>query len=204
MLYSDGQNGILMLGGVYASGLWGWGLVEMCVFGLILIAASACGGLIGGWMDERVGPKAALLVEVTVALLSLIATVSISPHHIFFILQTPAAASNSLGIFSSVSQAAFVLSFLAMTLTTTASYSSGRTLFTGLIPKGREGEYFALYSIGGTATIWLAPLLVAVFTNAFHSLQWGIGSIVVLLALGLFAVALVDVPLQPWSTTSAT
>ena len=63
-----------------------------------------------------------------------------------------------------------------------------------LAPKGMEGEFFGLYSLAGSATVWMGPMLVGVFTKAFQSQQIGLASTGLLLVGGLALMFLVKQP----------
>jgi UMF1 family MFS transporter len=67
----------------------------------------------------------------------------------------------------------------------TAQYASSRTLLTRLTPPDQTGAFFGAYAVSGTATVWLAPLLVNIGTRAFHSQQGGFAMITVLLTIGI-------------------
>ncbi|CAG8518861.1 12070_t:CDS:2 [Ambispora gerdemannii] len=45
-----------------------------------------------------------------------------------------------------------------------------RTLFSELIPRGRETEFFALYAVTDKGSSWLGPMLVAIITGEFSDL----------------------------------
>jgi MFS transporter, UMF1 family len=68
-----------------------------------------------------------------------------------------------------------------------------RSLFSQLIPAGREAEYFALYEVGERGTSWLGPLLFAVVADATGSFRPAIVSLVVFFVLGGVALAAVPV-----------
>jgi UMF1 family MFS transporter len=55
---------------------------------------------------------------------------------------------------------------------------------TRLAPPEQTGAFFGAYAVSGTATVWLAPLMVNIGTRAFHSQQGGFAMIAVLLAIG--------------------
>ena len=67
----------------------------------------------------------------------------------------------------------------------TAQYASSRTLLVRLAPPDRMAAFFGLFSLSGTATMWLGSLLVALATKVFHSQVAGFIPIAGLLALGL-------------------
>ena len=51
-------------------------------------------------------------------------------------------------------------------------------------PPSLVTQFFGLYALSGTATAFLAPLMVGFFTDTFESQRAGMASLVVLLVLG--------------------
>ncbi|MGI9064087.1 MAG: MFS transporter [Pseudonocardiaceae bacterium] len=68
-----------------------------------------------------------------------------------------------------------------------------RSLFSQLVPPGREGAYFSLYEIGERSTSWLGPLLFAGIGQATGSFRLAILSLVAFFVIGFVLVALVPV-----------
>jgi UMF1 family MFS transporter len=60
-----------------------------------------------------------------------------------------------------------------------------------------EGELFGLYALAGSATAWLAPLLVETFTHETQSLRIGFASISILLLVGFVLMFFVRPPPRP-------
>ncbi|SDC09561.1 MFS transporter [Actinokineospora iranica] len=60
-----------------------------------------------------------------------------------------------------------------------------RSLFSQMVPPGKEAQYFAVYEIGERATSWLGPLLFAIMAGATGSYRYAIISLVVFFAIGL-------------------
>ena len=60
-----------------------------------------------------------------------------------------------------------------------------------LAPKHMMGEFFGLYAIAGTVTVWVGPLLIEIFTSTFKSQRVGISTISFLTIGGLIALAFV-------------
>ena len=56
------MTAVLVFGGVYAAGVFGWDSLTMTVFGIVLSVFAVFGGLIGGWLDDTFGSKRALLI----------------------------------------------------------------------------------------------------------------------------------------------
>lgn len=56
-------------------------------------------------------------------------------------------------------------------------------MFAGLVPRGRESEFFGLYAITDKGSSWLGPLAVAAITDATHEIRHAFVFLLVLLSL---------------------
>jgi MFS transporter, UMF1 family len=74
------------------------------------------------------------------------------------------------------------------------SQALSRSLFSQLIPHGREAEYFGLYEISDKGTSWLGPLLFGLTFQATGSYRYAIISLLAFFAIGF--VALLAVPMR--------
>jgi UMF1 family MFS transporter len=74
------------------------------------------------------------------------------------------------------------------------SQALSRSLFSQLIPKGSEAEYFGLYEISSDATSWLGPLLFGLSYQATHNYRIAIISLLIFFAVGF--VMLLSVPMR--------
>lgn len=68
-----------------------------------------------------------------------------------------------------------------------------RSLFSQMIPKGREGEYFSLYEISDKGTSWLAPLLFGLALQFTGSYRTAILSLLIFFIAGLAILLRLDV-----------
>ena len=194
MLYNDAKTAILIFGGVYAAGVMGWGLVEMLAFGVILSVFAVFGGFAGGWLDHAVGPKRAVVIEIAVTLMCLIAMVSMTPDRILFFIPVEPGRLIWHGLFETAPELAYVGFSIIIAISITAAYASSRTLMARLSPPGMEGEIFGLYALSGSATVWLGPALVEYFTLSANSQRAGFASIGILLLAGLLPLLFVKPP----------
>lgn len=71
------------------------------------------------------------------------------------------------------------------------SQALSRSLFSQLIPKGKEGEYFGLYEISDKGTSWLGPLLFGLAYDATRSYRVAIISLLAFFVIGFVALAAV-------------
>jgi len=88
----------------------------------------------------------------------------------------------------------FYLLAMAIALVLGGSQALSRSLFSRLIPAGREAEYFGLYEISDSGTSWVGPLLFGLTYQLTGSYRNALGSLVVFFVLGL--ALLVRVPLR--------
>ncbi|HLL68738.1 MAG TPA: MFS transporter [Micromonosporaceae bacterium] len=85
----------------------------------------------------------------------------------------------------------FVLLGGAIGIVLGGSQALSRSLFSQLIPKGKEGEYFGLYEISDKGTSWLGPLLFGLAYDITRSYRVAIISLLVFFVVGLAILVLV-------------
>jgi UMF1 family MFS transporter len=68
-----------------------------------------------------------------------------------------------------------------------------RSLFSQMIPKGREAEYFSLYEISDKGTSWMAPLFFGLALQFTGSYRLAILSLIVFFVAGLGVLLKIDV-----------
>lgn len=68
-----------------------------------------------------------------------------------------------------------------------------RSLFSLLVPRGKEGEYFALYEISDKGTSWIGTFLFGLALTVSSSYRWAILSLVVFIVLGILLLLRVNV-----------
>ncbi|MXP32578.1 hypothetical protein GRI94_12175 [Erythrobacter jejuensis] len=193
MLYADGMTALLTLGAVYVALFLGWGFLEMLSYAIFASAWAFLGGLFGGWLDSKVGVKRALVIEVVVMALVFSVQLSITQESLFFGAIENYQVWDGL-VFKTLSDLTYLSLIAVVAVTATASISSSRTMLVTLAPPGRSGEFFGLYAIAGTITVWMGPLLVQFFTTAFNDQRIGMASISVLFAAGLAVLISVKMP----------
>jgi UMF1 family MFS transporter len=73
------------------------------------------------------------------------------------------------------------------------SQALSRSLFSLMIPKGQETEYFSLYEISERGTSWLGPLLFGLAIQVTDSYRLAVLSVGVFFIAGLIMLPLVNV-----------
>jgi UMF1 family MFS transporter len=196
MIYADGKTAILIFSGVLAAGTMGWETLEMLAYGIILSILAVLGGLLAGWIDPRIGPKRAVLLEIAVTMVILLGMLGARPDRILWVPVDPVPLFNG-PMFTTLPELAFIGAAGLGAISITAAYASSRTLLTQLVRPERAGTFFGLYALSGTATMWLGPMLVAWGTVATQSQQGGFATVLILLGLGFLLLLRVKVPERP-------
>jgi MFS transporter, UMF1 family len=68
-----------------------------------------------------------------------------------------------------------------------------RSLFSQMIPRGQESEYFSLYGVSDKGTSWLGPLIFGLALQFTGSYRTAILSLVILFIIGFLLLVRVDV-----------
>jgi MFS transporter, UMF1 family len=194
MLYVDGKTAILIFAGLTAAGVFGWDLLEMSAYGVILSVFAVLGGLLSGRLDAAIGARNSIILEIGITLTCLMIMTSQSKSNVFGLAVVPGEKVWNGPMFTTLPELVFLVGAIIIAISITGAYASSRTLMARLAPKGMEGEFFGLYSLSGAATLWLGSLLVEVFTDTFKSQQIGLSSTGLLLMTGLVIMLFVKQP----------
>ena len=142
---------------------------------------AAVGAVIGGQLDDRVGPKRVIIASLIGLLVAGTA-----------ILVLGTGTYSFLG-FTWTSDTTFWVFGLMLTLFVGPAQASSRAYLARLAPVGDEGELFGLYATTGRAVSFLAPTLFALCIGIFGTQLSGVVGILAVLLLGL----LVLLPVKP-------
>lgn len=192
MIYADGLAVLLTLGGVYVAGVLGWGLTEVMVYGIFGSLIGALGGVVGGALDGWLGPKRALIVELSAIILMLFLQVSITQEALLFGL-IPAGhqvwTGFGTGLFTALSDLVYLLMIVPTAISIVACISSSRYMLVHISPPERIGEFFGFYAMAASVTVWIGPLVVSIMTAAFNDQRIGFSGVALLFIAGLIGVA---------------
>lgn len=169
-VFRDGLAGIFTFGGILAAGTFGFSTSDVIVFGIAGNAVAGIGAVVGGYLDDYVGPKKIIVTSLI--------SILVAATPLFFVPTTEV----------------FWLCALALCLFVGPAQSASRTFLARIAEPGTEGELFGLYATTGRATSFLAPLLFGIFVGLFNAQLWGILGIVMVILVGLFMVLPLDAP----------
>ncbi|MBM3513480.1 MAG: MFS transporter [Alphaproteobacteria bacterium] len=178
MIYNDGINTLFAFGGIYAAGTFGMTIAEVIQLGIALNVTAGLGAAGFGWLDDKIGSRRTVVFSL-VAIMILGTVVLLAPDRTTFWISTLA-----LSTFFGPVQA------------------SSRTLMARLAPVSQRNEMFGLFAVTGKAISFLGPLTVGWITLATGSQRWGLATLMVFFAVGLWLLRSVrdSVPEVPHSS----
>ncbi|MBS0332353.1 MAG: MFS transporter [Proteobacteria bacterium] len=188
MFFLDGMNAVLFFYGVLAAGVMKWTPLDLLAGGIIGSVIATLGGQVGRWLDQHIGPKNALRLEIFMTIVALTGLLGMGPDKILYVWRYDSAAHGPIWggpVFTTLPSLIFLIVGFLNSIFITAQYASARTALTRLTPPSQTGAFFGIYGLSGVATAWLAPSLVNLGTRLTHSQQGGFASIILLLAVGL-------------------
>ncbi len=170
LLYNDAIQAVIALASVF--GAEELKLDQSTLVQVILLVQFAAffGSLIFNWVAKAIGSKLAIIVSLVIWTGVLV--------YAYGLLQT------RLQFFILGAVIAIVLG---------GSQALSRSVYSLMIPKGQEAEYFSLYEVSDKGTSWLAPLMFGLALQFTHSYRVAILSLVVFFIVGLALLVRVDV-----------
>ncbi|NKT43516.1 MFS transporter [Rhodococcus hoagii] len=169
-LFRDGLAGVFTFGAVLAVNVYGMASDSVLLFGVAANVVAALGAIVAGRLDDRVGPKAVIVASLVSMIAVGVVLIGVSGTLLFWIFG------------------------LLLCLFVGPAQSSARTFLARITPPGREGQLFGLYATTGRAVSFLAPTLFGFFAWWFGADRAGIVGLVVVLGIGLAALAAVRAP----------
>lgn len=161
MIYQDALVALFAFGGIYAAGVFGWGAIELGLFGILLTVAGTLGALLGGRLDDAFGGKPVVIGAILALVLACFGILSLGREHILFVVPTAPAR----GLFSSLPEQVYLGLGLLIGLVAGPMQAASRSLLVRLAPQERIGEFFGLFALSGKVTSFLGPTLVALATD---------------------------------------
>ncbi len=184
MIYTDGLTAIFTFGGIYGASVFGWGPLELGIFGIVLTLVGAFGALIGGRLDDKLGPKTVIVAALIILLIAAAGILSVDKTHILFTTEVAPKPEGSKP-FSSVGEMVFLAFAVIVGLVAAPVQASSRSLLARLAPADKITQFFGLFAFSGKVTAFVAPFLVAIVTQQTGSQRIGMAAVLGFLALGL-------------------
>ncbi|MBO0891815.1 MAG: MFS transporter, partial [Acidothermales bacterium] len=171
LLYNDGIQTVIALASVYGAKELKLGQTVLISTILIVQFMAFAGALLLGRLARRLGAKRVLLGSLVVWTLVLV---------VAYNLRAGAALQ-------------FYLLGAAIAIVLGGSQALSRSLFSQLVPRGREAEYFGFYEISDKGTSWIGPLVFGLALQLTGSYRSAIVSLVAFFVAGFFLLLGTDV-----------
>jgi MFS transporter, UMF1 family len=176
LFYRDALNALYGFGGVYASGVLGWSIIQIGIFGVVGAVTATIASWIGGKLDHRFGPKPVIVFCILILIAVCFIIVGMTRESLWG-LPLDAAAGTADQIFfgcgALIGGAGGALQ------------AASRTMMVRHTTPDHATEAFALYALSGKVTSFLAPFLIAIATSASGSQRIGISPLIGLFLVGL-------------------
>jgi UMF1 family MFS transporter len=191
MVYADGLVALFAFGGIYAAGTFGWGAIQLGVFGILLTITGTAGALAGGRLDDKFGARPVIIGSLVILFISCIAILSLDRDRIFFFFPV-AAADPHAGLFASTSEKLYVVIGLFIGLAAGPLQAASRALLVRLAPKAQLAQFFGLFALSGKLTSFMGPFLVATVTALTLNQKAGVSVLVLFFVVGGLLLLRVD------------
>jgi len=186
LVFKDGIIALLAIGGVYSTGVLGWGVAEGGIYGIWASLFGAVGGLwLAPLLDRTLGPRKAIMAQLAALCVVVVIALGTTQDGILYGLIPAGGTLHGLGIFDTLPDlfylgiTAFVAGLAA------ANIAASRYMIVVLAPKDRVAEFYGLFALSSTATVWLGPMMIEWATRTFNDQRIGFSPILLLLAAGL-------------------
>ena len=184
MLYIDGLSAIFAFGGIYGAATFGWGPLELGLFGITLTLTGALGAIAGGFLDDRLGSRTVILAGLAVLIVGAVGILSIDKTHVLFGIDVAPKTPGSRP-FSSAGELSFLAFAVLVGIVAAPIQAASRALLARLAPPEKITQYFGLFAFSGKVTAFLAPFTVATVTAMTGSQRWGMASILAFIVAGM-------------------
>jgi UMF1 family MFS transporter len=202
MLYQDGVNGLLILGGAFAAGMFGWATIEIGIYGIILNGVAIFSCIAAGALDRAVGSKVIVVISLVLLLVATLGIVSTGTDFVFFGL-LPLSAQDSGALFGTAAEKAYILFGLLIGIAFGPIQASSRSYLARSVSVAEAGRYFGIYALSGRATSFLATLLFSIATYATGSARVGMATLLIFLVAGLLLLLVTPYPTERTRTGTA-
>ena len=184
MIYQDGVNALLALGGAFAALMFGWSITEIGLYGIILNVVAILGCWVASRLDTALGSKKVVVASLVMLTVATIGIVSTGKGFTLF-GALPLSDADTGGLFGTPAEKAYIVFGLLVGLAFGPVQASSRSYLARSVPTKDAGRYFGIYALAGRATSFLAPFVVATVTAASGSPRLGMAVIVLFLLAGL-------------------
>jgi len=161
MLYADGLNAIIVMGGIFAVGVFQLSIKELLQLSILMNISAVIGAIVGGYFNDLLGSKKIIVLSLLGIIISSILILFSFSKIYFFIFAT------TNGLFIGPIQ------------------SASRVVISKMLINEDQSKGFGLFAMSGKLTSFLGPVLVSTLTFVSGSQRIGFSAAIFLLIIGL-------------------
>ena len=171
LLYNDGVQTVIVVSALFGAQELGMESSSLILVILMVQFMAFFGALLFGLIAGKIGAKRAIIISLLIwSAISVWAQLSLQSVPEFWLLAA----------------------IVAVVLGGTQALS--RSLFSQMIPRDREAEFFSFYEISDKGTSWMGTMIFGLVTQWTGSMRTAIFSLIVLFVAGLLLLITVNVP----------
>lgn len=170
LLYNDGVQTILVVATIFGSEELKMESSSLIQVILMVQIVAFIGSILFGKIAERLGAKQAVVI-------CLVIWCAVTIYAWYFL-------SSALEFWGMAAVVALVMG---------GTQALSRSLFSVMIPEGKEAAFFSFYELSERGTSWVGPFLFGLINQLFGGLRYGILSLIVLFVSGLVVLLFVNV-----------
>jgi len=198
LCFNEGFIVMMLFTSVVAAGVLHWTPGQLLTMGLINSVIATITGVCAGWLDQRIGAKAATMIFVAGCLVANVVVCSITPDTVLFVKLSGASLASTGGVFPTLPDKVFLLTQNLIALFVTGGLATSRSLMAKIAPPTMLTEFFGLYAVSGNAVTFMGPLAIGLITSLFHNQRAGVAAGAAFLLAGLLL--MIGVREQPTDT----
>ena len=160
MLYADGLNAIIVMGGIFAVGVFNLEIKDLLLLSILMNITAFIGAILGGYANDKFTSKFVIIFSLIGLIISSTIILFIQSNIFFLIF----ASIN--GLFIGPIQ------------------SASRVFITKSIDENSQASGFGLFALSGKLTSFIGPLLVSTVTFITNSQRIGFSAAIFLLLIG--------------------
>ncbi len=170
LIYNDGIQTVISLASVFGQEELGLGMATLTTVILMVQFIGFVGAVLFNYVAQAVGAKRAIIISLVIWIGTLI--------YAYAFLKTTLD---------------FYLMAAAIAIVLGGSQALSRSVYSLMIPRGQESEYFGLYEISDKGTSWFGPLLFGLALQFTGSYRVAILSLIFFFGVGLLLLLKVNV-----------
>lgn len=170
LIFYDGIATVISFAAAYAFDTFGFTTSQIIWIMILSNTLAVPGAVAGGWLCDRIGGRNTILATLALWMVTIVSIALTHSKPIFFLL------TGLVGIGLGSTQGAT------------------RALYAHLVPRGNEGQFFALKGICGKFASIVGPIMFGSISYLTRNQRWAALSLVVFFVVGFALVARIDEP----------